>query len=386
MNSRYKYSVDVLNEYGDDINEYQYERDNPQLYQNSPTQNIIQDDNAQDGFQFQPVGLNANDIPVENQSWFPSLSDTYTNTIPDNYESAVMQFYSLSTDIDPFDTSLDVSFNTLYYLGLGGLGGKYVTWQLGREKLDDASKKSKDMEDCLCDHNHGSTFLIDDLLNNALAANFRGYPPIFTQAKHPGCKCSLIFNKSSNFPNGASDIPDSCPSVPITDDINIKNKRKQEIFNAIPDYFAINSATHPPLFITTKQASTVSRKVFADDSTIKMNRPIRINKKSIAVYPFGFWQAIPEGALGFILNVSGQYAEIFYIDYLCKVKVKRDSISIIDNLISSSSNIIDKNTYFIMSEGKVGALCYNKSGKYHAYFPDLDKIKEVSDITVLDAE
>lgn len=396
MNSRYKFSADVLNEYGNDIDEYQHEKDNKDLYdtqpaqqqtqQPQPIQSINPEDNDPNGFKFQPFqGLSLQDVPQENKNDFPSFNDTFTNNIPQNYEEAVMQFYPMTMDnIDIFDQKFDVSFNTLYYLGLGGLGGKYVTWMLGREFMDDSTKHKKDMDKCRCDQNHGQTYLIDDLLNNAMQAGYKGYPPIFTQSGHPSCQCSLIFNKSQNFPNGYSDISDDCPSLPVTNDKAIKDKRKQDIFNAIPEVFYINSATHPPMFITDKQASTlVLRKVYSDDSKIEMNRPIRVNKGSIAVKNFGFWQAIPEGSLGFILSTDGAYAEIYYIDYLCKVRIKRSSISIIDNLSASDVTTIDKDTYFIESDGKVGALCYKKSGKYYAYFPDLDRVKEVNNLVPL---
>lgn len=237
---------------------------------------------------------------------------------------------------------------------------------------------------CNCDSNHGLVFEISDLLNAALASGYRGYPPLYTTAGHPGCLCSLIFNKGQNF-TSYMDIPDSCPSVPVTDNVELKNKRKQEIYRAIPEVLYINSATHPPLFITDKKAAWNLADIrYADDSTIPMNRPVRINKNSIAVGAFGFWQAIPEGALGFILKAEGAYAEIFYINYLCKVKIKRENISIIDSLHEAATHDLNKDVFFIMSDGKLAAPCYIKNGKVHAYFPDQDRIREITDYSVLE--
>lgn len=338
--------------------------------------------NDPEAFHFQPVTINVNDVPVENRNDFPSLEDTYSNTIPANYETAIMQFYPMVDDANIFDTKFDVSFNTLYYLGLGGLGGKYVTWMLGREFMGEHEKKRRDMEKCRCDDNHGNTFLIEDLLNNAMAAGYRGYPAIFTQSGHPGCNCVLTFNKAQNF-SSADDIPDSCPSIPVTNDVQAKQKRKQEIYNAIPEVLYINSMTHPPFYITGgKEASIKSRMVYADEQ-IKMNRPVRIKKNCIAILPFGMWMPVLEGSNAIILKAEGSYAEIYHIDYSCKLKVRRDVISIVDNLKESGKEL-GKDVHFVMADGQFGALVNKKEGKYFVYLPEIDELKEASEIIALE--
>lgn len=338
--------------------------------------------NDPEAFHFQPVTIDVKDVPAENRNDFPSLEDTYSNTIPANYETAIMQFYPMVDDANIFDTKYDVSFNTLYYLGLGGLGGKYVTWMLGREFMDEHEKKRRDMEKCRCDDNHGNTFLIEDLLNNAMTAGFRGYPAIFTQAGHVACNCCLVFNKSQNF-TSADDIPDSCPSVPVTNDVKAKQRRKQEIYNAIPEVLYINSMTHPPFYITGgKEAAVKSRSVYADEQ-IQMNRPVRIKKNCIAILPFGMWMPVLEGSNAIILKAEGAFAEIYHIDYSCKLRVRRDVIAIIDNLKESGKEL-GKDVYFVMADGQFGALVNKKEGKHFVYLPEIDDVKEASEIIALE--
>ena len=349
--------------------------DVPDIYKNDP--DTIYLDPYTLGTGIAPVN-----IPENMQQAFPSQEALVSNKIPEGYAEAVQEFspFILNTA-----TNVDRSFDILYYLGLGGLGGKTVLWQLGREFLTPEEKQKLDMNDkhhhCYCDGNHGQDFLIEDLLNNAMSAGHNA--PMFTQAGHPNCQCSLIFNKNENFPNGYKDIPDTCPSMPKTNDVALKDKRRQEIFAAIPETFVFQYSTATPLYITNKTASTNVRTVYADASSIQMNRPIRVNQNCIAVKDWGFWQPIPEGSFGIVLNVNGPYAEIYYIDFLCKVKIKKSNINILDNLKEASSTELNKKVYFIMSEGRLGALAYNRSGKFNAYFPDTDQIEEINDVTIL---
>jgi hypothetical protein len=127
----------------------------------------------------------------------------------------------------------------------------------------------------------------------------------------------------------------------------------------------------------------INIKYAAEDKTfIKYIRPIRVNKNSVAILPLGFWTAITENSYGFVLGFTGAYAEVFISNLGYKVKIKKELIEEIESLTESDS-IIDNDTYFIVSDHKIGILCYTYEGKYHAYFPNIDEIIPVQQATPL---
>jgi hypothetical protein len=175
-------------------------------------------------------------VPSEYHKDLPSIDNVFKNTIPENYELVLNKFYPYITDRNIYGADYDVSFDALYYLGLGGLGGKYVTWHLNREIYDPALKKKLDYHSCQCDANHTHTFEIDVLLNYAIDyANKHIFSPpaaIYAMAGHPNCKCVLVFDKATNF-SGPEDISDSCPGVPSNGTPEQKLQAKKEIFDNI---------------------------------------------------------------------------------------------------------------------------------------------------------
>ena len=64
--------------------------------------------------------------------------------------------------------------------------------------------------------------------------------------------------------------------------------------------------------------------------------------------------------------------------------IDKHNITILENLVESQDTKLDNDVYFILSDGKLGALCYNSGGKFHAYFPDTDEIKPINDVTILE--
>jgi hypothetical protein len=329
-------------------------------------------------------------IPEEHYKDLPTLEQAIRNEIPEHYEAVLNQFYPYLTDYNIHKQGVDISFDALYFLGLGGLGGKQVIWQLGREFYDEHTKKEKDMEHCKCDINHANLFDINTLLNFSMQyANEKGFDPpapMFGMANHPYCRCSLTFNKSDNFTDYTS-IQNGCPGLPQNAPQEDTDKAKKVIFDSIPEVIYINSGTFPPLYITEKTANihhvTTKYGSVKKAESEPLNKPISIRKDSIAIMNMGFWTPINQGWVGFALNDLGSYVEVFLVDLMYKVKVKKDNIEYVENL-TESSDPLSKDTNFIISDDKLGIFCYKRhDGSLHAYFPEIDNIIEIENPTIL---
>lgn len=331
-------------------------------------------------------------IPEDLYKDLPTLEQAIRNEIPENYEVILQKFYPYIMDYNIHSSGKDISFDALWYLGLGGLGGKTVTWQLGREFRSDAVKKHLDMEKCKCDANHGNTFEISGMLNYAVGhSSEKGYDPpapMFSLANHPGCRCSVVFSKAANFTDYTS-ISNDCYGLPTNVPQEIIDKDKKVIFNALPETVFVNAATMPPLYISEKKASlhhtnTRFGSIKLSSSSESINKPIEVRKDNIAILPMGFWNPINEGWLGFALEEDDKYVTAFLVDLMNTVKIRKDVVRYIDTL-SESSEELSKDTGFILSEHTLGIFCYQRhNGKNYAYFPEDRAIKEIGeDFTIL---
>jgi hypothetical protein len=362
----------------------------------APLDNHVQQ--QQDQKDFEPMispeeGLGAysnieNVLPPEVYKSLPTAEQALRNELPENYEQVVNEFYPYITDYNVFNSSFDISFDALYYLGLGGLGGKYVTWVLGREHLDEHTKHKLDYRECNCDANAGKTFDIGAVLNEAISyANEKGFDPpapLFGMARHVGCTCHFEFNKNVNFSSPES-ISNDCPGVPKTNDINAINQAKRAIWDKIPETVYISSRTFPPLHITQKTAMKYHKDIkfaSAPNSSIASNRPIKIKENCLAFMDFGMWTPIKEGTLGFVLDISGPLAKVFLSSNPYILNIKTSFFDIIEGL-TENPNLSLKETYFVMAEGKMGLLCNKRNGKYYVYFPQQREIRPVYEIQAL---
>ena len=325
-------------------------------------------------------------LPEENYKDLPTLEQAIQNKIPENYEVVLNKFYPYILDINAHSGKYDISFDALYYLGLGGLGGKYVTWQLGRETLSEEEKHKRDFHNCHCDVNHGQTFQINDILNHSIEyANEHGFDPpapMFGMAGHLGCNCSLQFSKSANFTDETS-IQDDCPGLPSNGTDEDKRSMKKAIFDSIPEMVYVNYRTFPPLYITEKTAKAHhmntrygSIEVVTEEA---VNKPVEIVKNSIAVLPFGFWVPVNADWVGFATKMSQDFIEVFLPELMFKVKVRKKCVKYLDAFDETGSPA-DKDTTFVMVNGKLGILCYYLKDIPHVYFPDMDKIIKVDQV------
>lgn len=341
--------------------------------------------------EFTPLNVNTykdveNVLPPETYKNLPTAQQVANNQLPENYESVINQFYPYINDYNVFSANYDISFDAVYFLGLGGLGGRYVTWHLGRESLSDEEKHKRDYKNCHCDANNNQTFDIDQLLNYAISyAGQHGFDPpapMFGMSHHPNCSCYLEFSKATNFPSHTS-ISDTCPGLPTQVDQKTLDEAKKAIWNNIPNSIYVTSRTFPPLYITQKAANIHhTHTKFASyqelytkkAEAVEISRPVQFNTSCISILPYGMWIPIPEGTYGIVTSVGGGKAKVFVADFQFEVIVKDTQITVLDSL-TEGHNVPLKDTYFVMSNDRLGMLCNKSAGKYLVYFPDSKKME-----------
>ncbi len=197
------------------------------------------------------------------------------------------------------------------------------------------------------------------------------------------CNCSLQFSKSANFTDETS-IQDDCPGLPSNGTDEDKRSMKKAIFDSIPEMVYVNYRTFPPLYITEKTAKAHhmntrygSIEVVTEEA---VNKPVEIVKNSIAVLPFGFWVPVNADWVGFATKMSQDFVEVFLPELMFKVKVRKKCVKYLDAFDETGSPA-DKDTTFVMVNGKLGILCYYLKDIPHVYFPDMDKIIKVDQVT-----
>lgn len=185
---------------GDNVPEIPQDNATPVNTQSLDNTELV--DNGQKNKEFEPLASDGafdwntysnieNVLPEEAFKSLPTAEQAINNELPENYEQVINQFFPYITDYNVFGAQYDIAFDALYFLGLGGLGGKTVKWVLGRESLTEEEKKKRDYHNCHCDENNGKEFAINDVLNHAInyasAHGFEPPAPIFGLAGHPNC-------------------------------------------------------------------------------------------------------------------------------------------------------------------------------------------------------
>ncbi len=334
-------------------------------------------------------------LPEETYNALPSTEDVMLNTIPEGYEEVVNDFYPVILDYNVFASTSDISFDALSYMGAMGLGATEVEWVLGRESLSDEEKHKMDYHSCKCDANNGNTFSINDILQESIRyANEKRFSPpapLYAMAGHPNCQCSLLIRKTHNFPSLDS-IPDTCPGLPKTSDINRLRDIKNTIWNNIPDTIYINAKTYPPLHISTKTAFTYNREhiekyarhlsEFHDKYAVTYSKPMVVNVNCISILDYGFWTPINAGYVGMLIGIIGKKGVIYISELGYEVKLSLEALTPIGSL-TEATNQSDKDTHFVLCDGKMCVLHSKTSDGYRVYNPESRSIEDVKQFTKL---
>lgn len=334
-------------------------------------------------------------LPEETYNALPSTEDVMLNTIPEGYEEVVNDFYPVILDYNVFVSTSDISFDALSYMGAMGLGATEVEWVLGRESLSDEEKHKMDYHSCKCDANNGNTFSINDILQESIRyANEKRFSPpapLYAMAGHPNCQCSLLIRKTHNFPSLDS-IPDTCPGLPKTSDINRLREVKNNIWNNIPDTLYINAKTYPPLHISTRTAFTYNRdhiekyakklEEFSSKYAISYNKPMMVNVNCISILDYGFWIPINAGYVGMLVGILGKKGVIYISEIGYEVKLPLDNLVPIKSL-TEADNQSDKDTHFVLCDGKIRVLHSKTPKGYKVYNPESRSLEDVTQFTKL---